>query len=158
MDSENLQDHRNDADQDRILSELLQKFSAKATTTSPSVASGTGTTASSALPSGDILSSLLSNPELIAKIPTIISSIKPIIDMLGRQMSPSAPVSAQESQPPPASDTLPAVAIAPSGAHKGGDNRAALLCAMKPYLSAERQNAIDHIIKLSRLGDILKSL
>ena len=38
------------------------------------------------------------------------------------------------------------------------DRRAALLCAMKPYLSHDRQQAIDYILKLSRLGDLLKTL
>ena len=38
------------------------------------------------------------------------------------------------------------------------ERRAALLCAMKPYLSRDRQEAIDYILKLSRLGDLLKTL
>ena len=41
--------------------------------------------------------------------------------------------------------------------HKGNE-RTELLRAMKPYLSRDRQEAIDYIIKLGRLGDILKSL
>ena len=41
---------------------------------------------------------------------------------------------------------------------KGTDSRTALLCAMKPYLSEDRRNAVDYIVKLSRLGEILKTL
>ena len=103
---------------------------------------------------GDVFSSLFSNPELLAKLPTIISSVKPIIDMLGRsggeagQSIPSAAISrkseAQDTQKTPQKP--------------GADSRTALLCALKPYLGEDRRRAIDYIVKLSKLGDILKTL
>ncbi len=37
-------------------------------------------------------------------------------------------------------------------------NRAALLCALKPYVSEGRRDAIDYIIRISQVSDILKSL
>jgi hypothetical protein len=101
----------------------------------------------------------LSNPELIAKLPSILSAIRPIIDSLSKSGAPTSSAEAVQTV------SLPSIApTAPSGAapmppHKqDADRRAALLCAMKPYLCRERQEAIDYIIKLSRLGDILKSL
>lgn len=156
---------RNEAAQDEMLAAILQKLGtasggtasggASAQNHSASVESGTGASSGG---SGDILSSLLSNPELISKLPTIIASIKPIIEMLGRTNS-STSASVSESTP---AVSLP-VQSAPMGstAHRSGydhDSRTALLCAMKPYLSNDRRNAIDYIVKLGRLGDILKTL
>ena len=101
---------------------------------------------------GDILSSLLSNPELMTKLPSIIAAIKPIMEMMGAQ-------SAQKTDTVPTSAPISApIKLPPPPQKGGGDSRTALLCAMKPYLSAERSQAIDYIVKLGRLGDILKTL
>jgi hypothetical protein len=150
---------RSENEQDAILSELLQRFSSKQAVpnSAPTGASGgMGGTGGMGGLGGDILTSLLSNPELLAKIPTIISSVKPLLDMLGSQMGQSAPAAQAASVKLP--ETASASASVPTAARGKDSDRAALLCAMKPYLSRDRQNAIDHIIKLSRLGDVLKSL
>ena len=126
--------------QDQLLSDILQRF---AQNSSPSQARN---------PTGDILSSLLSNGELISKLPQIISLVKPMLDLWGgasQSKTESAPKETQRSAP-----SLPAHPAAATRSKSEAD-RSALLCAMKPYLS---QNAIDYIIKLSRLGDILKTL
>ena len=105
----------------------------------------------SAQDSPDILSSLLSNPELISKLPQLISFVSPFLSGFlggGQKESLKEPESAQASQ------TLP-----PQIKHTPhSDSRAALLCAIKPYLCSDRQAAVDYIIKLSRLGEILKTL
>ncbi len=141
-----------EAAQDEILSSILQKLSSSPSAAPPpSEPSNTGSA-----PMGDILSSLLSNPELISKLPGIISSIKPIIELFGQGISStpaSVSVSAAPASPP---QTAPASALARS--NHGADSRTALLYAMKPYLSSDRQNAIDYIVKIGRLGDILKTL
>lgn len=99
----------------------------------------------------NILSSLLSNPELLSKLPELISIISPLMGSLSSQGGTSIPASVQKP-------TLTAPAT-PALAHKSEQqNRSALLCALKPYLKKERQDAIDYMIKLSRLGDILKTL
>ena len=131
--------------QDQLLSEILQKFS-----------QSNPMQAQSHAPSGDILSSILSNGELISKLPGIISMVKPMLDLLGSTSAPKAESAATDSKVSDA-PPLPAYPAAASKSRSEAD-RAALLCAMKPYLSRERQNAIDYIIKLSRLGDILKTL
>ncbi len=41
---------------------------------------------------------------------------------------------------------------------KNEANREALLCALKPYLSREKADTIEKIIKLSKLGELLSSL
>lgn len=99
--------------------------------------------------SGDILSSLLSNPELMAKIPQLISLVTPMIGgLLGGQKETQKEIEAASA--PPRLPTPKAISHT--------DSRAALLCAIKPYLCADRQAAVDYIIKLSRLGEILKTL
>ncbi len=105
---------------------------------------------------GDILSSLLSNPEIISKLPQVLSMLKPLMEG-GSSMatSASAPNSALVDTHQ-SNATTPANLIKPQ--KKECDNRAALLYALKPYLKRERQEAIDYMVKLSRLGDILKSL
>ena len=142
----------NEATQDEILASILQKIS-------PPQAPPTTTLNSS--DGGDILSSLLSNPELISKLPSLLSSIKPILDMLksaGAPTTTSSPVSVQIAESATEAsahkDTPASIVRHPPGA----DSRTALLCAMKPYLSRDRQNAIDYIVKIGRLGDILKTL
>ena len=98
---------------------------------------------------GDILSSLLSNPEIISKLPQVMSMLKPLMD--GGASVPTAAPTHNAAH----ADT-PAALIKPH--KKECDNRAALLYALKPYLKRERQDAIDYMVKLSKLGDILKSL
>lgn len=99
---------------------------------------------------GDLLSSLLSNPEVISKLPQIMSMLGPLMQGMA-----STPTSAN-TEAPKSSDAMPASLIKPS--KSGCDNRSALLYALKPYLKRERQEAIDYMVKLSKLGDILKSL
>lgn len=105
-------------------------------------------------PSADIMSALLSNPELLSKLPSLISSIKPIMELIGKSnlSSPSSQPAASITE-----EQEHTVSAKPQSKNDS-DCRSALLCAMKPYLSSDRQNAIDYIIKLSRLGDILKTL
>ena len=102
-------------------------------------------------PSGEnpILSSILSNPELLSKLPELISLISPVLTNLTSGATPaSAAVKETQSKP-----SIPAYSQS-----REAQNSHALLCALKPYLKKERQEAIDYMIKLSRLGDILKSL
>ncbi len=83
------------------------------------------------------ISSLLSNPDIISKIPDIISVISP---MLGNSQNS---VSAAKTPSKPKNPT---------------DNRATLMAALKPYLNPSRQEALNYLLKLNQLGDILKTL
>ena len=133
--------------QDQLLEDILRRFDQGSQSPPFSQAQ------SGSPPSPDILSSLLSNKELISKLPQIISVAKPILELMSSQPSPKSQTTHTNSEP----DKLPAYPAA-SARSKSEADRSALLCAMKPYLSQDRQNAIDYIIKLSRLGDILKTL
>jgi hypothetical protein len=115
------------------------------------------TDSASQQPSSDFISTILSNPDILSKLPSLISSIKPIMEMFGKTQSIPTQSKAREES---ADGTVQASTQSVSIAKTMGDSsrRAALLCAMKPYLNRERQDTIDYIIKISRLGDVLKSL
>ncbi len=104
---------------------------------------------------GDMLSSLLSNPELLAKLPQILSIVKPLMGSMSDKQMPTQSSPLQQDN----NISKPTAAL-PIMTHRSNaaDSRAALLCAMKPYLGKERREAVDYIIKLSKLGDILKTL
>lgn len=131
--------------------------------------------------SPDMISSLLSNPELLSKLPSIIAAVKPIMEIMGS----GAFGGTAKAQEPHATAQTPQGASIPVGIntaqaastsdlhhgrsdgaqaphqpshHSSGDRRAQLLCALKPYLCEDRRRAIDYVIKLDRLGDVLKSL
>ncbi len=44
------------------------------------------------------------------------------------------------------------------GAEKGCSPREALLLALKPYLSPERCEMVDYLIRMGRLGDMIRAL
>lgn len=159
MAGENINE-RNEATQDEMLAAILQKLSSKTNTASQSNSPPSGESAASSgaqNPMGDVLSSLLSNPDLLAKLPSLLSSMKPILDMLGGMGGTGTAQTSAAASPLPGAQNEPASAQDKSS-DKKSDSRTALLCAMKPYLSPDRQNAIDYIVKIGRLGDILKSL
>ena len=134
------------------LADIIKGIGAGASETSPSLDGARPT------PPSDLFSSLLSSPELLAKLPSIISTVKPLMEMLGASSNqgPSAPQAIQATAKPGGADSL---GQGTKGGDRGGNaQRSALLCALKPYLSSDRRRAIDYIIKLDRLGDVLKTL
>ncbi len=148
------------------LAEIIKSISAQPVANTPKQEDAPRETAAPASATPDILSSLLSNPELLAKLPTIISTVKPIMEMLSSTAASGGATSAPSSVPtfspsPSASPSDGDGTVPASASHhhrRGDDRRAALLCALKPYLSSDRRQAIDYIIKLDRLGDVLKTL
>ncbi len=82
---------------------------------------------------GDVLSGLLSNPEMLAKLPAMIETVKPMLQNLS-------------SPPREDKERLP----------KEHDRRAALLLALKPYLSPHRCEAVDYIVKISGITKLLR--
>ncbi|MBR4032173.1 MAG: hypothetical protein IKJ07_05500 [Clostridia bacterium] len=161
-DQENLATERGSPSGNDYLSGILKGIMSTPTDSDPSdrdfsTTAATTPSAPQTNPSADIFSALLSNPELLSKLPALISSIKPMLDMLGMGAG-SAPTSATVSTNTTHGDNNSIEAGAQIKKHSADDRRAALLCAMKPYLSRDRQQAVDYILKLSRLGDVLKSL
>ena len=84
---------------------------------------------------GDGLASLLSNPNLLQQLPQVLSVMRPLL----------------ASMPPP----TPAPSKKELGAQDCRDN---LLLALKPFLSPERRDAVDTIIRISRLGAVFQQL
>ncbi len=124
----------------------------------------------------DAIEKLLAHPELLSSIastiglgkasPTTAESTEPLADAKSASAPEEAvlPVAANPSSP--TSDLGEAVAaLAPllsafsgkgGGGPKGDDPRTCLLRALKPYVSRGRAEAIDTIIQLSRVSDVLK--
>ena len=96
----------------------------------PSAAPSENTSSSSG---ADILGGLLSNPEMLAKLPAMIETVKPLLKDF------SAGPKAEEKQ-----------------REKAGDRRVALLLALKPYLSKSRCDAIDYIIKICGITEMFR--
>ena len=88
------------------------------------------TSGTSPSPTGDGLASVLSNPQLMEKLPQMMAALSPMLS------SPQPP-------PPPPAGTSAA------------NERETLLCALRPFLSPERQHALDSILRIQQLGLIL---
>lgn len=97
----------------------------------------------------DGLGAVLSNPELMAKLPQIMAMLRP---MMEQQTAAPPPQSGNEGAETPATAS-PIVPL-----KKTTDNRSALLLALKPFLSEDRRNAVDAMLRLSTLGDVLRRL
>lgn len=78
------------------------------------------------------LTSLLSDNDFMSKLPGVLSMLKP-----EGSVATGAP---GQGKPP----------------HPGCDRRVALLSALKPYMSPKRCEAIDYLIRINRMGDILR--
>lgn len=108
------------------------------------------------------LNGILSNPDMMSMISSMAEKLKGD----SAQALPSQPTEAQPVAASPAAPDLSGAigALAPllsgglSGALGADDDRACLLRALKPYMSRGRCEAIDHIIKISKISSILKKL
>lgn len=105
---------------------------------------------SAALPSGGLaegLGAVLSDPELMAKLPQIMAMLRPMMAQ-GAAQAPATSGGANTEIPS---------TVAPVAARQD-DHRSALLLALKPFLSDDRQRAVDAMLRLSKLGDVLRQL
>ena len=116
---------------------------------------------------------LLQNPEIAAKLPRIMEALAPVMAEMKAEKAAAAaaetaqaPQSAAETaetaeaaQAAGASAAAPAVQPAAAGTTAtAASRRTALLRALAPYLSAERQNALDTVMKVSALLDLLSEV
>ncbi len=93
---------------------------------------------------GDILSAVLENPEFMQKMPQMLSALAPMLNGAGTAQTVQA---TPQSQPQalPFRDSEQA-------------KRSALLLALKPYLSPERAETVDYIIRLTGLIELFSLL
>ena len=92
----------------------------------------------------DGISRVLSNPEMMAKLPDVMKMLAPMMQQTGGSSEASVPAS-----------------VTPTHVGGGRDRRGCrndLLLALKPFLSPERCRAIDMLLGLSRLGDALQKM
>lgn len=128
----------------------------------------------SLLESGGI-SQLLQNPEIAAKLPRIMEALAPVMAEMKAEKAagasaPAAP--AEPAQSAAAEAAAPADGIAAAaaaladgaapaalpvsvGKASSASRRMALLRALSPYLSEERQSALDTVMKVSTLLELL---
>lgn len=125
---------------------------------------------------GGGISQLLQNPEIAAKLPRIMEALAPVMAEMkaekaaGAGAAPTAASAdgAQNAQPeaapaaaqPEAAAAVAAPVVLPASAGKAApaSRRMALLRALSPYLSEERQSALDTVMKVSTLLDLLSEV
>ena len=105
-------------------------------------------TTTSATPPPDGLSKVLSDPALMAKLPQVMAMLQPMLAGNGTR-----PQACEEDKAVPTCEATPAISQPP---HR--NCRDDLLLALKPFLSPARCEAVDTIIRLSKLGAVLKHL
>lgn len=114
--------------------------------------------------SGGGFSSLLQNPDIAAKLPRIMEALKPVMEeMRAEQGQESAAVAAEEqqttAQEAKPETAIPTALLSAVGKPKSSSaRRCALLKALEPYLSDNRREAMEYIIKVSSLIDILSEV
>ena len=95
----------------------------------------------------DGLGNALNDPALMARLPQMIELLRPML-------SGGSGEKAQQTE-----GAIPASASHTGGKRRGREDcRDELLLALKPFLSPERCEAVDAIIRIARLGNVLKTL
>ena len=98
--------------------------------------SSTVSVPTSAPPPVDGLASILGNAEMMAKLPQVMALLSPMLEKsVPTQATPTASI-------PKSSESY----------------RNELLLALKPFLSSERQNAVDVMLRVSQLVQVLRHL
>ena len=94
--------------------------------------------ASTFAPAGDGIATLLQNPAILEKLPQMLAVMKPLMD--NHVSKPQAEAGAVNAPP------------------SHSNQREHLLLSLKPFLSKERCDAVDAILRISQLGDVLGKL
>ena len=89
----------------------------------------------------------------MAKLPQVMAMLRPMME----QASAAAPQT-DTGGATATSASAAASALPSSPQKKATDNRSALLLALKPFLSEDRRNAVDAMLRLSALGDVLRRI
>lgn len=111
-----------------------------------------------------LLGGLAGNPAIMAALPSLLENLGPLLGSMGGARPGStgegSTPGAAAAESAPASfggggETPPLPAAAIVSRHTV-DRHTALLCAVKPYLSDERQAAAETVIRLCRVWDALE--
>lgn len=105
----------------------------------------------------DAIDQILAHPEVISMVASVLNAPRPADPGEAEARQEPAQTSA-----PPSSDALAPVLsrLSQLTASPGGESRTRsdLLCALKPYLSPGRREAIDYMIRISQITDLMKHL
>ena len=123
----------------RRIASMLAGASATADTTAGKDTVQENSKAEASNAAGDVLSTFLSDPALLQRLPQILSMMKPL---LGSIPSGSPPTNAS----------------APTAKGTTDNNRDRLLLSLKPFLSPTRCEAIDTMLRIARLGELFGQL
>lgn len=110
------------------------------------------------------LNQIFSNPQMLSAISSMAQTLKS-----NNSVAPPLEANATEkekSEPPPSQsasaipEKLPELLnmLSQNGSGIKQSHRSELLCALKPYLSQSRSDAIDKIIRFSELSSVFKAL
>ena len=112
-----------------------------------------------------MLNNILSNPEMMSMVSSMAEQLKNGSVPKADEADDTAPPPAAEASAHAQNDISSALsALAPlisggiGGNSKLDNDRACLLRALKPYLSEGRCEAIEYIIKFSKITDVIKNL
>ncbi len=108
------------------------------------------------------ISSLLQNPEIAAKLPRIMEAIAPVMAEMNAEKKGETASTSQDGEKKREGDAgadLSAITSLLSGKKSGATSRrCTLLRALEPYLSDNRKEAMEYILKVSSLIDILSEV
>lgn len=116
----------------------LQGGNASAPTATPAA------TTPPAPPATDGLMTLLADPAFAERLPQIIAMIRPLLAAMPPSTAPQSGASVPAS-----------ITHAP---HSHTSERDNLLLSLKPFLSGERRDAIDSILRISKLGEVIRQI
>lgn len=114
----------------------------------------------------DGIGKVLSDPQMMAKLPDMIEMLRPMMGSMASGGSPlgdavAAGVSQEREEEKKEKGGTQALSVPASGSHKGGrgahERRIALLCALRPYLNPRRQEAIDYILRMDKMGKLFRN-
>lgn len=112
-------------------------------------------------PMNGLMGSLLSHPELLQTIPTLISTLGPMM-RTGGSGTPGAGIDGRTGGDAGGRTGGDPGGKPGGGAHPGGgfhpDRHTPLLKAIKPYLGPERRQALEAMIQLCQVWDTLQDL
>ena len=112
------------------------------------------------------LGALLQNPQIAAKLPRIMEALGPVLDEIKRENAAENPpkqagAAENAGEPPapekPADGAETPARLLPAKTQRSRE-RAALLSALSPYLSDERRAALETVLKMSALLDVISEV
>lgn len=102
------------------------------------------------------ISKLMAHPEIIQNVAAALAA-----DVPPAEQGKDKGASTADTPGDLAASLMPVISRLGAGLGGGGESasrHSALLCALKPYLSERRQNALDSILKISQMSALISKL